>query len=349
VKRAIFAIVILITTIMTACVSTTTPTPIASVTPFITKTALFTPTNTVSPTKTRTRNPTATNTTIPTITHSTTPTPNATFTPVATRDRASQILQSPDGQLVAKLYDLYNYPTGVDTIEIQDLKSSVVMVIPFQGKILREDGSVFWDIPSPGEMWQIDPHPNLRILEWSKDSQDLYFYYALSVDGGPSLWDGYDLQQVHIETGDISKTLPGNGAMAFSFSPSQEYLIYSRAQDKPARIFVRNVLTGVERSIKLISEKSDYQVGGFHWSPYNDKELLFYTLDGEWFQVYFLNIETKSQAMLIEFFSEDYWFDSWLSSGRIRYTTYPEKEITEIDVRTLEKVVIGTATPTPEP
>ena len=170
-------------------------------------------------------------------------------TPSPTRENAEQRVYSPDRLLVAKQYDEASYPTGVDTIKIQDIKGSVLRKIPFEGVILGRDGNVWIEIPAQGEQWKGEPNPSLFILEWSRDNQYLYFYYRLFADGYQPLMDSFDLQRITVNAGFIEKVIPGTGAMAFSFSSNQEYLVYSLSQDMPRRIIIRNTSNGTEKEI----------------------------------------------------------------------------------------------------
>lgn len=253
------------------------------------------------------------------------PTPIATLSPSPTKDPAEQVIYSPDGHLIAKKYEPYWYPTSVETIEIQSIDGSILRKIPFEGEILGSDGNVLWEIPPQGEQWTGDPHPGLSILDWSQDSQELFFYYSMFFDGNHALWMGYDLQQINIQTGIVKRVLPGNGLMVFSFSENQELLAYVRSQDEPRRIIIRDVKSGTERSIPIITnpDKELQQVGWFIWSPYTKNELVFYTLRNEWLQTFYLDINTMSMRLIYEDWVEEFWFDSWMPDNKLRSYLIP--------------------------
>jgi len=264
--------------------------------------------------------------------------------PPPTEESADEIIYSPDGLLVAKEYRGSSYSTNTAKIEIQDIKGSILWKIPFEGVILGRDGKVWIEIPAQGEQWKGEPNPSLYILEWSRDSQYLYFYYRLFVDGRQPLMDSYDLQRVNINTGVIEKVLQGTGDMAFSFSPNQEYLVYSRGQDIPRRVIIRNTSSGVEQKISFPEWDDDLDIGDFDWSPYSESELQFLTLNEEWLQNYYLNIQELSAKLVFEFRVEDYWNDGWFPNNILRFKTLPENEITEIDIAMPTPKIIGTAT-----
>ena len=268
--------------------------------------------------------------------------PPITLSP--TTESADEIIYSPDGLLVAKQYRGSSYSTNTAKIEIQNIKGSVLWKIPFEGVILGRDGKVWIKIPAQGEQWEGEPNPSLYISEWSRDSQYLYFYYRLFVDGRQPLMDSYDLQRINVNTGVVEKVLQGTGDMAFSFSPSQEYLIYSRGQDIPRRVIIRNTSSGEEQEISFLEWDDDLDIGDFDWSPYSESELQFLTLKEEWLQIYYLNIEELSAKLVFEFQVEDYWNDAWLPNNILRFKTLPENEITEIDIAMPTPKIIGTAT-----
>lgn len=294
-----------------------------------------------TPTKSITTTPFA----LPTTQASSTP-----FIPSQIRERVEEVVYSPNGLLVAKEFrgaSSINY----DRIEIQDVNDSVIWKIPFEGVILGGDGNIWIEIPAQGEQWKGEPNPSIYIFEWSRDSQYLYFCYRLFSDGYQPLMDKFDLQRIDVDTGIIEKVISGKGGMDFSFSPNQEYLIYARGQDNPRRIIIRNTGDGTEQSISNPGWGSEIQIGGFDWSPYNEYELTFLTFSENWeqIQVHFLDIKSMSTNLIIEYWREELWYDTWLSNNMLRFKTFPENEITEIDIAQPTPRIIGTATAIPTP
>lgn len=273
-----------------------------------------------------------------------------TSTPVSspTDEAAEEVVYSPNGRWVAKRYS-ESSSVNFDRIEIQDVNGSILWKIPFEGVILGRDGNVWIEIPTQGEPWKGAPNPSIYILEWSRDSQYLYFYYRLFVDGYQPLMDKFDLQRIDVSTGAIEKVLPGTGDMDFSFSQNQEYLVYTRGQDMPRRITIRKISNDTEQSISNPEWDREIQIGGFDWSPYNENELRFITLseNEEQIQTYFLDIKNMSTKLIIEFSREELWFDTWLPNNVFRFKTLPDNEITEVDLALPIPNIIGTATPIP--
>ena len=277
-----------------------------------------------TPTKTPTKTP------LPTYTRFPTSTPDPNITPSPTPDPAFQIVFSPDGKYVAKLYSELS-PVPLEKIEIQDMA-----------------GKVIWEIPYQGEIPTGDPRPYLQIYQWSKDSQYLYFYYAFGYDGAHTLWNGLDLQVMNVETGYIQQVTFGERLTAFRFSPNERYLAYTRADDNPRILFIRDMRTGTERSVIAHPVSENYiQAGWIVWSP-DGKEIVYHTYENEWIQVFHVNVETLQVKMVFEYWVESYWFNGWSVDGEsLEFISYPSEEVVAINIDSGEQITIGTATPTP--
>ena len=263
----------------------------------------------------------------PTITSK--PTPAVSDNPPSTSDPYDQILLSPDKRFVAKLYNEYVYHTGRPTIEISD-----------------NTGSLLWTIPFQGEMPTGDPHPYLSLYKWSSDSSSLYFYNAFSFDGYYTLWDGLDLQLIRIATGKAERVLPGKGLMAFAFSPGEQYVAYTRDQDQPRRLIVRNLTNDSESMAKIDLKSDNYTQAGWISSSPNGDKILFHTENQERIQAILLDVDSMKQQLLLEFWGEEYWFSGWSENG-VMYLHSPDNEVINIDVTTGITTTIGTATPVP--
>lgn len=278
----------------------------------------------LTPTKTPTHTPLPTYTKFPT----STPDPNATPSP--TPDLADQVVISPDGHFVAKLYSGYIYPTGVETIEIQNAGAEVLWIIPYQG-----------EVPTG------DPRRYLRVYQWAQDGKHLYFYYTFSYDGAHTLWNGFDLQVMNVETGNIQQVIDSDELVAFQFSRNERYLAYTRANDSPRKLFVRDMQTGTERSVTAHPDSENYvQAGWIVWSA-DSKEIVYQTWEDEWIQVYHVDIATMQTKMVFEYWVESYWFNGWSADGvSLEFMSY-EEEIVAIQIDSGEQIMVGTVTPTP--
>lgn len=268
--------------------------------------------------------------------------------PSPSSEKPEEVIYSPDGLWVAKRFTGQS-SINLDRIEIQFVNGSVVWNIPFEGVILDREGDVWIEIPPQGEMWEGDPNPTVYILEWSQDSRYLYFYIRYFADGYQPLLDKFDLQRIDVKSGIIEKVLPGTGDMDFSFSPNQDYLIYTRGQDIPRRIVIRKTSNGAEQSVSIDEWNKDLEIGGFDWSPYNESEVRFLTFSEDWekIQVYFLDIKNLSTKLIIEFWREELWYDKWLPNNIFRFISLPDNEITEVDIAMPTPNIIGTVTPVP--
>jgi hypothetical protein len=242
---------------------------------------------------------------------------------------------SPDGDYVAKVYDGYSYPSGRETIEIQDAK-----------------GTVLWPIPYQGELPTGDPRPYLSIYQWSKDSAYLYFYYGFSFDGAHTLWDGFDLRLIDVKTGYIQRVIIGTGLTAFSFSPNERYLAYTRADDSPRVLIIRDMKNGTERSIIAHPVSENYiRAGWIRWSS-DGREIVYHTIENEWIQVFHVDVDTMHVKMVFEYWVESYWFHGWAENGNLEFIQYTDDwnfDIYEVNLGMSELILIGTPTPSPTP
>ena len=283
--------------------------------------------NTVSPTETKTPYPTLT----------ANPTATATLsmsaTPSATPDPAIQILNSPDSKYVAKLYSPINM-----------LDKPVIKIFDEQNKLLRQ-------IPYQGEVPEGDPKPSLTIYEWSTDSSQLYFYYVWSPDGGDWAfwWTGYDLQKIDMKTGKLQRVLPGQGSMSFAISPDGTQIAYTRAQDEPSIIYVRNLVSGAVKKAKVLSDSKNYvRVGDIYWSA-SGQNIAFQTeTDDYMVQTIYLNPVTMKQKVIKEYELFTLFFQGWSDDGKLEFLDYEHgNRIIHINPGNDETVVIGTPTSRP--
>ena len=290
---------------------------------------LATPTVRIVPTATLTLTPDS----LPTINSSLLKTPLPTETP--TPKPPDQVLNSPNGEFVAEFDNAYSHP------------ASAPQVI----QILDKNGSLLWEIPYQHEIFQSDPHPSLRIYGWSEDSSYLYFYYDFSPDGGDFAfwWDGFDLQRINVENGEIEQVIPGDreGNVAFAFSPDGTLLAYTRQQDNPSVIYIRNLLTGKEKTTQVITPSKNYtRVGDFHWHP-SGNEIAFQTESEDYIaQTIVLNPLTMIQKVVREYMVSTSYFQGWSEDGTLEFFDIePNVSIVHVNPKSGETTVIGTPTP----
>lgn len=241
--------------------------------------------------------------------------------------RYSHILFSPDGQYAAVKYSEVDHESGIPTLEI-----------------LTSDGELLWSIPDEGGVPLTDPYPHLEAYRWSEDSSVLYFYYAFGFDGAFSLWDGYGLKQIDVNTGEISTLISSEGLSAFAISPNDRYLAYVRSADHPPAVVIRDLISGEQNRYPIEVEADVYeQAGWITWSPFSDA-LIFHTLQDGWMaQAIFFNHTSGRQYVFLEYYIEAYQFDEWLSPGTVRYVNLFKNATFDINVWT------GAGAPTPKP
>jgi dipeptidyl aminopeptidase/acylaminoacyl peptidase len=277
----------------------------------------------VSPTYTVTVIPTQTNT--PVILPTETPTPKP----------PDQILNSPNSEYIAEFDNAYSHPAFAPQV-IQ---------------ILDKNGFLLWEIPYQHEIFQSDPHPSLRIYGWSVDSNYLYFYYASGPDGGDFAfwWDGFDLQRINVENGEIEQVISGDreGNVAFAFSPDGTQLAYTREQDDPSVIYIHNLSSGKEKTTKVITSLENYRrVGDFHWSP-SGREIAFQTEAEDYMaQTIVLSLSTMKQKVIREYLVGSTYFQGWSDDGNLEFFDVEIKvAIVHVNPQSGETIVIGTPTP----
>lgn len=270
---------------------------------------------------------TATRSILPTRTQAPVPTKTVSLSLSATPDPFNQVLSSPNSKYVAKRY------------EPSPLEKPIIKIFDEQNKLL-------WQIPYQGEMPSGDPRPSLSIYKWANDSSGLYFYYAFHGDGGYTLTDGLNLQEIDIKTGKIERILPSTENIAFAFSPNDSQIAYGQSENTPSKLIIRNLSTKVEQYINIdISSERAIQVGWISWSP-NGEGVLYHVETGEQAWAYYLDAKTLQQREILKFWMEEYWFDGWAQDNNPRYIDL-HNNIVVIDVKTNAITIIGT--PTPEP
>lgn len=259
------------------------------------------------------------------------------LTPSATPDFPEQIMRSPNGKYVAKRYGPYKTPS---------LHEPIIRI--FNGK-----DELLWEIPFQGEQPQGEPGISLVIDQWANDSSRLYFKYTSHPDGGDSAfrWDGFDLQSIDIKTGDIRRVLPGEGRMAFAFSPDGSQIAYTRSQDSLGILYLRDLAGETDTKIIVQPEQEYRIVGDIHWSP-SGKGLIFHT-DGKsgelrgLVQVIYLNLDTLEQKVVKQYNVESMRFEEWVGERQLRFRGLRDEPIFLIDLFTGEVSLLGTATPLP--
>ena len=263
-------------------------------------------------------------------------TPVASLTPASLPVEANQILFSPNGEFVARRYDYGSPQIEKPLIEISD-----------------RNGKLLWQIPYQGERPTGDPGTSLAIYGWAKDSSALYFYYSHYPDGGDFAfwWDGKDLQRIDIKTGEIRKILPGEGSMSFAISSDGMQIAYTREQDMPAILFLRDLANNTDTRITVQPEQEYTRVGDIHWSP-SGNALIFHTeAEPQQYsvqvQVIYLDTITLEQKLVKQYDFESMWFESWVDDRKLRFRGLHDEPIFLIDVFTNETTILGTATPSP--
>ncbi|SRR5581483_2736052 len=259
-------------------------------------------------------------------------TENSAFaeTPTAAIKPPDQILYSPNGEFIAEFDNAYSHPA----------KAKQVI------KILDKQGLPLWSIPYQGEISMTIPHPSLSIYGWSSDSQYLYFYYIFGPDGGDMAfwWDGYNLQRINVITGNIQRVIEAEGFVAFAFSPDETQIAYTREQDDPSIIYVRDLASGKEKTAYVIFDSKHYaRVGDIYWSPTGD-EIAFQTeTSDQVVQTIYLNLSTMKQKVIREYRIFTLWFQGWSNDGKLEF--FENGNVIHVDPQSNMTIMVGTPTP----
>ncbi len=273
--------------------------------------------------------------TIATIPETQTPTPSFTSIPITlTPNRYSFIesTYSPNNQYIAEYYSQYDDPTGEKII------------------ISKVGNAETWIISSQFSPSFLHPPPTLKIYKWSNNSKVLYFYYSKLPDGGDYAfwWDGFDLQSFDVETGEITRTIPSESKemLSFVFSPDNRLLAYTRSKEHPHLIHIRDIATGEEKQVTIISSKQSLvRVGNIIWSPSGEK-LLFQTEDtNHWTRTIYLDIVTMQMKIINKYRLTANQLDGWDNDNKIRFIGHPD--VYTIDISDGVREILGTPTPKP--
>lgn len=263
--------------------------------------------------------------------------PEILSTLTSTPELPDQILISPNEEFIAEFDNAYGHPA---------FEPQVI-------KILDKKGSLLWVIPYQHEIERVDPHPSLKIHEWSKDSTYLYFFYEFFLDGGEKAfwWDGFDLQRINVQSGKIEPVILGQpkGFAAFAFSPDKTQIAYTREQDSPSVIFIRHLSTGAEKTANVIFPSKSYErVGDIHWSP-SGTGIAFQTETSDHMaQTIYLNLSTMKQRVIREYKLYSLVFQGWSGDDSLEFLDYENgKNIFHVNPSNNETTIIGTPTPIP--
>ncbi len=278
--------------------------------------------------------PTSAETIIPTETNTPVILPTETSTPKP----PDQILNSPNGEFVAVFDNAYSHPA---------YEPQVI-------QIFDKNSSLLWEIPYQHETAMVDPHPSLAIYGWSKDSAYLYFYYFFSPDGGDRAfwWDGFDLQRIKSQTGEIEQVIPGDkeSFVAFAFSLDETQIAYTRQQDNPSIFYIHNLVTGTDKTTNVITSAHNYiRVGSIVWSPSGNK-IAFQTESDDYVaQTIFLDLSNMKQKVVREYLVDTSYFDGWSDDNNLRFLDIKGSKGYIVNLNIINGKLVEIGTPTPQP
>ncbi len=206
-----------------------------------------------------------------------------------------------------------------------DFTATIEGGYPADNRIVVTDnaGNVIWTIPNKYYYWQGDPFPNLHIANWSSDSESLYFYYSRGCEGCGCIlwWDGWHLQRLNMETGEVVAIIPGDeyASFSFGFSPDLEKIAYIKGGIDPLMITIRNLSNGIQYSVLAEFGAERYRADEINWSP-DGRYVAFRTLGDSTILFSVLNVDTMWVKNIIEypFWDFDFIFEGWTADGNLQ-------------------------------
>lgn len=215
-------------------------------------------------------------------------TPSPKPSPSSTPDPYHEVLPSPNGLIIAKLYSLYQNSSYIEAVEIWDTEGELIVRIPYQGEI------------NPG-----DPRDSMRIAGWSRDSTKLFFYYSWAYDGWITLFDGSNLQYYDVQLEEIQELVPG--IVSFEFSPDRNHIAYLSC----CEVVIRNLLSGEEIKKEMLDIEHS-QAGWIHISPSGEKVVYHLLVDEYNGTAILFDSHISDQIILLENqFIETIMFEGW--------------------------------------
>lgn len=222
---------------------------------------------------------------------------------------------------------------------------------PPELKIINMHSSLEWLIEDlEFETLLYDPRPNLAFYRWSADSRFIYFYTADSFGcGGSSLYDGYLLQRLTVNTGEIQTILNDAAAYSFALSPDTTKLVYY--QGNTENLTVLDLFNNNQKSYSIpTAYEESFSAGSFQWNT-NDNEFIYAIETNEYLDFIYLNLENGTHVRFYsgEAESSPYAaFDGW-EADKIRLIINPHFDpvINLYDPQSNQITIIGTPTPQP--
>jgi hypothetical protein len=238
----------------------------------------------------------------------------------AAADPYEDIVSSPDGKYSAKL-----------RVNWADLNEKPVI------EVWDNAGSLLWEVEY--QFPEVSPRSLMEILAWTPDSSKVYFYYPYWYHNWYTIFKGSYLQSLDPSTGKIEDVVEGC-CIDFDFSEDMSRIAYT----SETRVGIKDLVSGIDKSVDILPH-SFSQSGRIHLSPSGEK-VIFHTLDGYQGTTIYLDLRTMEQEIILkDYLIMEYEFDGWTSEEDPRFIK-DHKTLT-IDLDTLEKTIVGTATPSP--
>jgi hypothetical protein len=103
-------------------------------------------------------------------------------------------------------------------------------------------------------------------LTWSQDGERFYYTNRIQADGCGLLYNGSDLYQVDLATGETREILPPDTAIKLGLAPDEQHVAYI-AMGKPNTLLIHNLASDEITPFDIAPILGDDQMGAIVWSP----------------------------------------------------------------------------------
>lgn len=111
--------------------------------------------------------------------------------------------------------------------------------------------------------------PGYKVAEplmWSQDGQRFYYTNRIQADGCGLLFNGSDLYQVELATGETVELLPPDTTTKLGLAPDEQHVAYLDIGN-PAMLILHDLASGEKTPFDLTATLGNDQMGAIVWSP----------------------------------------------------------------------------------
>ena len=111
--------------------------------------------------------------------------------------------------------------------------------------------------------------PGYKVAEplmWSQDGQRFYYTNRIQADGCGLLFNGSDLYQVDLATGEVVEVLPPDTTTKLGLAPDEQHVSYLDISN-PTMLILHDLANGEQTPFDLTATLGNDQMGAIVWSP----------------------------------------------------------------------------------